>query len=389
MRILHAVEFYSPSTGGMQEVVRQLSERMAAIGHEVTVVTSKIADRKTQLLKNVRIKEFAITGNEAKGIKGEYDSYQKFLKEEKFDVVTFFAAQQWTFDAAIPILNKITAKKVFVPTGFSGLYDQLYKDYYNKMPDLLRVFDSIIFLSEEYRDINFARKFSIENTIVIPNGADADEFVIMKGENIRTSLSIPTNDFLILHIGSYTGIKGHKEAIKLFFKSRLKNATLLMVGNNLSYLRKKLWRIIGLNSYLKYLFSVKKKLRIIDMNRADTVSALQSADLFLFPSLIECSPLVLFEACASGTPFLTSDCGNAKEIIEWTKGGLLLPTEVGDDGYSRIDIKASAKMLEDVISNNQLLTDLSKNGFESWKKRFTWEKISNEYLKLYQEILSH
>ena len=111
MRILHAVEFYSPSTGGMQEVVRQLSERMAAIGHEVTVVTSKIADRKTQLLKNVRIKEFAITGNEAKGIKGEYDSYQKFLKEEKFDVVTFFAAQQWTFDAAIPILNKITAKK--------------------------------------------------------------------------------------------------------------------------------------------------------------------------------------------------------------------------------------------------------------------------------------
>ena len=125
------------------------------------------------------------------------------------------------------------------------------------------------------------------------------------------------------------------------------------------------------------------------MNRADTVSALQSADLFLFPSLIECSPLVLFEACASGTPFLTSDCGNAKEIIEWTKGGLLLPTEVGDDGYSRIDIKESAKMLEDVISNNQLLTDLSKNGFESWKKRFTWEKISNEYLKLYQEILSH
>jgi glycogen synthase len=38
MKILHTVEFYSPSTGGAQEVVKQLSERMAEKGHVVTVI---------------------------------------------------------------------------------------------------------------------------------------------------------------------------------------------------------------------------------------------------------------------------------------------------------------------------------------------------------------
>ena len=35
MKILHTVEFYHPSIGGMQEVVKQLSERLVLLGHEL------------------------------------------------------------------------------------------------------------------------------------------------------------------------------------------------------------------------------------------------------------------------------------------------------------------------------------------------------------------
>jgi L-malate glycosyltransferase len=35
MKILHCVESYYPSIGGMQAVVRQLSERLVKMGHEV------------------------------------------------------------------------------------------------------------------------------------------------------------------------------------------------------------------------------------------------------------------------------------------------------------------------------------------------------------------
>ena len=45
MKILHTVEYYSPSVGGAQEVVRQVSEQLTRRGHTVTVATSFHPDR--------------------------------------------------------------------------------------------------------------------------------------------------------------------------------------------------------------------------------------------------------------------------------------------------------------------------------------------------------
>ncbi len=92
-----------------------------------------------------------------------------------------------------------------------------------------------------------------------------------------------------------------------------------------------------------------KKYIITDLTREETVAAYKSANLFLFPSNIECSPIVLFECMASHLPFLTTDVGNSKEIIEWSNGGEILPTNIGKDGYSRADIEPSAKKLDETL----------------------------------------
>ena len=80
MRILHTVESYSPSVGGMQEVVRQLSERLAARGHDVTVATSKMGGREGDLLNRVRIREFDVSGNLVDGMRGDVSGYREFLR---------------------------------------------------------------------------------------------------------------------------------------------------------------------------------------------------------------------------------------------------------------------------------------------------------------------
>ena len=56
MRILHTVEFYPPSIGGMQEVVRQLSERLVLLGHDVTVATTRIPERTASSQNGVKIR---------------------------------------------------------------------------------------------------------------------------------------------------------------------------------------------------------------------------------------------------------------------------------------------------------------------------------------------
>src|SRR3954464_8829240 len=217
MKILHTVESYYPEIGGMPEVVKQLSERLVLLGHQVTVATSKAEKRTSKLINGVIIQEFNLTGNFVEGIHGDTTSYEHFLLNSDFDIITNFAAQQWATDIALPLLSKLKAKKVFVPTGFSGLFQEVWQPYYLQMKTVwMKEYDSNVFLSNDYRDINFARKNGINKNLIIPNGAAADEFLPQSKIDIRKKLGIGSDEFFILHVGSYTGVKGHAEAIRIY-----------------------------------------------------------------------------------------------------------------------------------------------------------------------------
>src|SRR5437773_7620617 len=126
MKILHTVEFYTPSTGGAQEVVRQISEQLVKRGHEVTVATTKLPNRATATINGVRIESFAISGNSVRGCAGETNRYTEFLLSGKFDIMMNYAAQQWATDLTYPILDQLPYRRVMAPCGFSGLFDAKY-----------------------------------------------------------------------------------------------------------------------------------------------------------------------------------------------------------------------------------------------------------------------
>lgn len=388
MKILHTVESYYPAIGGMAEVVKQLSERMVKMGHQVTIATKKNDKRDGNPINGVVIKEFNIEGNIVRGITGEVQVYKDFLLNSDFDIVANFAAQQWATDIALPILSEIKGKKVNAPTGFSGLYLSEYKQYFEEMKAWMKGYDANVFLSDNYRDIDFARKNGITKNFLIPNGAAADEFLPESKVDIKSKLGINADSFLILHVGSYTGVKGHIEALKVFLKSKIKNGVLLFVGFQNDRFKQyideskrfKLWKLFNPAS--------DKRVIVTSLSREETIAAYKAADLFLFPSNIECSPIVLFESMASETPFLTSEAGNAQEIIEWSGGGMLLPTNIDEQGYSRVDINKSVTLINEVYQNNELRKKMALYGFEAWKDKFTWEKITEKYLAIYQLILS-
>jgi len=386
MKILHTVEQYYPSVGGMQEVVRQLSERLVKLGHEVTVATAYRADRLSAVQAGVRIETFKISGNAARGYEGaasEIKRYQDFLVESDFDIITNFAAQEWAADLALDVLDKIRAKKVFVPTGFSGFYDPLYQNFFSRLGPLLRRYDLNIFLSDDYRDINFAREQGVSKLVVIPNGASAEEFLERVDCDFRKKMAIPQDYFLVLSVGSHTGEKGHREAIDIFSRARLEKAALVIIANIYSPLC--YWEC-RIRSFIYNLFH-RNKILIRSLTRPETVAAYQQADLFLFPSNVECSPLVLFEAMASRLPFLTTDVGNAKEIIKWGDGGRLLPTDKDDRFYSHARIAESAALLKELRADKDLREKLARNGFKAWQERFTWAKISSQYEENYKKLL--
>lgn len=387
MKILHTVELYHPSHGGMQEVVKQISERLAKLGHEVTVATTKLPERKKMVINGVNIKEFNIKGNLVRGLTGEIEKYKEFLINSNFDIVTNFAAQQWASDLTFDILDKIKGKKIFVPTGFSGFYLPGYKNYFIKMKYWMNKYDMNIFLSNNYRDINFARKNGIKKIKLIPNGASQEEFFEKNNLDIKEKLNISKNHFLILHVGSHTGLKGHKEAIQIFERTKITNATFLIIGNSFGegctkdcFIKEKLFNLSP-----RRLLD-KKRLIVMSLSRKETVNVYKQADLFLFTSNVECSPLVLFECMASKTPFLTTDVGNAKEIISWSKSGILLPTIKDKNGYSKARITEAVKLLKSIYNNSRKRKIMADFGFKAWLNNFTWKKTTMSYEKLYKKL---
>ncbi|MBT4651918.1 MAG: glycosyltransferase family 4 protein [Candidatus Pacebacteria bacterium] len=392
MKILHTVEFYNPSVGGAQEVVKQLSEHLVNFGHSVTVATSKLSSRNFKLLNGVKIKEFNISGNQVRGFTGEVEKYKRYLQESKFDVVMNYAAQQWATDLFFQVIDNVVSKKVFVPCGFSALYNNSYAEYFSKLPKILKKYDATIYLSNNYRDINFARKYKVNNRIVIPNGADEREFCTLSTENntFRKNNKISQDNFLIVTIGNHTGTKGHNEAIKVLRNINIDNITLVIIGkkNTTSKCYKKCKRSELLQNKIISKFSNnKKQLKILHLERDETINALKSSDMFLFLSNIECSPLVLFEAAASGKPFVSSDCGNAGEIAAWTKSGMIAKSIQDKYGYTRVNTQDVIKKITILEKDKQLRSRLGNAGRKSWQNFFTWNKITREYEKLYTKIL--
>jgi L-malate glycosyltransferase len=421
MKLLFCCAEYWPSVGGVQEVIRQVAEQMVKAGHDVTVAANAHPARADKSHNGVRIEEFRVEGNLAVGMYGDIERYRSFVKNFDGDAILIKAAQQWSFDALWPVLDSITPRKVFIPCGFSGLYEPVYADYFARMPEILRKFDHLIFYSEKYRDIDFAKAHGILNYSIIPNGASEAEFDRGVDGGLRTQLGIPSGDFLFLTVGSPAEGKGHKEVGQAFAQmdAGSRNVTLILNGRSSEpkqrplsatlgfLLRPRIWRKglellfrEGWQGLWKRLFPKRphfvggemhldgrsggtgagtKRVLHLDLPRDDVVSAFLEADLFVFASMVEYSPLVLFEAAAAGTPFLTVPVGNSREIVRWTGGGWICPADVDERGYTKVSPAVLAREMEKAIRSPDYLRLLGEAGHSAWRERFTWAKIAQAY----------
>src|SRR5271166_4047011 len=432
--------------------MRQIAERMAAAGHDVSVAARKQSDRTSNVHNGVRIHEFDVSGNLVSGLRGEVERYQKFIKSFDGDAILIKAAQQWSFDALWPVLDQVKVRKVFVPCGFSCFYEPDYAGYFAQLPDVLRKFDHLIFYAEKYRDIDFAKAHGITTFSIIPNGASEIDFGLSADGRLRAKLGIPADDLLFLTVGTPVNAKGHKDVGEAFAEMDLGgcNATLILNGawpkpyhverrplvpkwlhdtlrkvravaplflrpntmkKGLVLLYREGWNsvwyrlfpkpptlpapppaaaappaaappppppppprlevpdTIGADRSIKEA-SGTKRILCLDMPREDVISAFLEADLFVFASRVEYSPLVLFEAAAAGTPFLTVPVGNSREIVRWTGGGMLCDAAKDDRGYTRVDPLVLACEMSRCMNEQNTLKRLGAAGRERWRKHF-------------------
>jgi len=387
MKILITTFTYWPTRDGCAEQAAVLAEGMARRGHAVTVATAFHPERKPNAPDaNPRIEQFHISGrsNWRIGIQGDKASYQDFLRNFSCDLMVFNNIDVWTTHLAFPLLKNIKARKVLATQGFC---EHIWVPYPKfawglgqwvggwpcvlRTPFLMRKFDHLVFVSERkgfdrFFDHWLAHATGYRNHSVIPNGAYAHEFSGVLPD-FRAEFGIGPGP-LLLYVANFSDRKNQVMAVRAFRRVQLKDATLVLVGsefNDYSELTRKT------DEEFRRTYPTGRVLMLEKLDRTRTCAAYRAADLFLLPARAETLPVVLLEAMASHTPWISTDVGCVTEL----PGGIVVRSE--DEMVEKI------KML---MADPALRRRLAEEGSEASRKTYDWERVVEAYERLFQKL---
>jgi glycosyltransferase involved in cell wall biosynthesis len=372
MKILHTVEFYHPRVGGAEAVVKTISEELARRGHDVTVATTFEPARDDAAINGVRVEQFRITGNAARGLQGETNRYVEFVRNHRADIVLNYAAQNWTTDALLPHLPSVPSVKLLAPCGYSGLHRPEFRSYFHSLPSQLKAYDALVYHSANHQDKRFGDEHGLANLAhIIPNGADEEEFSRRPlGFRQRHKINTP---FLLLCVANHYQAKGHWLVIEAFRRLRRNDCTLVIIGQPAAPGLDK-WRH-GCYRRCRIAAWFHPRIRVLENIPRDwVVSAFQEADLFVFGSQVECFPLVILEAMAAQTPFVSTPVGN---IPDFAAFGALVETA-----------PQMAQAINKLLEDQSLRETLGRAAQDEWRARYTWKQIVDQYETLYHQLLA-
>jgi len=98
------------------------------------------------------------------------------------------------------------------------------------------------------------------------------------------------------------------------------------------------------------------------------------------PSVFEGFGLTAIEAMACGTPVIATDVDALRDVVEDGFNGLLVP-------YN--DVQALSDKIICMLKNRSEQSKFSINGREKVKTLYNWNKISQDILKVYEDVLEN
>lgn len=384
MKILITTHTFPPEANGVAHVVAAHAMGLARLGYEVTVATGYDPNRNSEIYgPGVRVVQFKASGNAnlRVGYKGEIDRYKNFLASSDHDVILCHGWQIWTTDIALKAFDR-KKLKILVSHSFNAnstrgfprtiLTWLAWRPYVWKMPDTIKFFDHIVFLTDrmnqdQFYDRLLCHRLGYNNFTIIPNGSDSQTFTI-DAPDFRKSFSIGQKR-VILCVANYAPPKNQEMALRAYTAAKPANSMLVFIGSEINAYAHKLMKSYEASrskipTSSGVLFLEKQENKIIK-------AAYRSADLFLNPSRSEAQPLIVLDAMASATPFISTNVGCVSEL----PGGVVVNSEA-----------EMTNQIVALLNNPKKRRQLADQGLSACMERYNWEKIIFQYDTLIKKL---
>jgi glycosyltransferase involved in cell wall biosynthesis len=238
---------------------------------------------------------------------------------------------------------------------------------------ILKNASKIIALSEveaqQYRSMGVPD----EKIAVIPNGVDLSEYAVLPPRgSFKRKFDIPEDKKVILYLGRIHKTKGVDLLVKayayLIKEMKCSDALLVIAGPDDGYL-------IEVRSLVASLGISNSVIFTGFISSEDKLSALVDADVFVTPSFYG-FPVTFLEACATGTPIITTNLG---DTLEWINGNVGYVTPP-----SHYEL---AKAIYGIIYDDELRRKFSGNCINIVRSKFSLEKVVTRLEQVYEEVI--
>ena len=355
MRILQVCHRYYPYKGGIQEHVRNVSERLAD-KYEVTVAATDTSGElpREEIINGVRVNIFRSWGP-----KGTYyfsKDLKKYLMKssDSFDIV--HAHNYHAFPALYAAQAKGRNRLVFTPhyhgTGHTLMSSLLHIPYKCLGKRIFEKADRIICVSNHEKSL-IAENFQVngEKVVVIPNGVNLEEF--------RNFEKRKKDYRSILYVGRLEKYKGIAYLVRVLPKMH-DDVFLEIVGKGSSKASLvKLARKLDVDNRVKF---------FQDLGRDELLQKYTDADVFVSLSKQEAYGISVAEALASRVPCIVANESALKEWIDHKNSfGIDYP----------IDLDELA-----ILINNVMRRKVDEYRIPDWKE------ITETLASLYEDLLN-
>lgn len=245
-----------------------------------------------------------------------------------------------------------------VLTVHSSIFLETYKKYPGFYRGMFNNQKAIITTSSELRDACSA----VTDTPVhyIPNGVDTEQFRPGRSDFARRAFGIPEDSRIILTTRRLDRKNNVIALAEAFDALKTENTHLVIVGDG---------------EQRSAIESLKNpRIHIAGFVRNDSIpDYLNSADVFAIPSLYEATSISCLEAMACGLPVIVTNVGGLPDLIDGN-GIICEPNKESLRGA-----------LETMLEKDR--THMGEKSRTIAEGKFSWERITKHYLKLYASVL--
>jgi len=388
MKILIATPTFPPDLNGVAEASVACARALQQRGWHVEVVTSKSSTSNHSFYwEGITVHEFAISGTPhfRQSYRGSLDSYREFLLSGQWDVI-FFQGYSWPLDLAVPLLDRISAKKVLVSHGYGALiWTPVPKFPFGlgalalsvlrslRMLRWIKKIDRWVFLSSRtdfcsFYDHWLAQKIHHPGIRVIPNGLDPAARGV--GSRFREAFGIPADVLMFLCVGYFSVGKNQKMALQAYRQAGLPDSRLVFIAPECNA-----WMERCQEADLAHPSPATNSgaLWLTKLSREMTLDSFAANDIYLSSSLGETQPISILEAMRECKPWIALRAGCISEF----SGGLCVSS-----------LREMVLAIRRLGSNAEVCKTLGRAGRQAVKSKYSKDRLDSAYCQLLEQLIS-